>query len=127
MVFYPSPSSLLIVTLFTMLCVNLHRFMDSITTSNALINKNKPRPVLLSHIPLYRENDLACGEERLLEKGHVTYEAPDARYLAGHDVLTKTSTRIVMVNIRQNKAYKPCVMIHDTPHIMAHFQISVDL
>ncbi|KAG7389302.1 Metallophosphoesterase 1 [Phytophthora pseudosyringae] len=48
--------------------------------------------VLLSHLPLFRVDDLQCGEERLREAGHVTYEAPAFKYETHHHVLSRELT-----------------------------------
>ncbi|KAI9997916.1 hypothetical protein PInf_002173 [Phytophthora infestans] len=45
--------------------------------------------ILLTHLPLFRVDDLQCGEERLREAGHVTYEAPGFKYETHHHVLSR--------------------------------------
>lgn len=46
--------------------------------------------ILLTHVPLHRPTDLACGAERLREGGHVTYASPERRYVGdGTDVVSR--------------------------------------
>ena len=46
--------------------------------------------ILLTHVPLHRPTDLACGAERLREGRHVTYASPERRYAGdGTDVVSR--------------------------------------
>ncbi|CAH0479649.1 unnamed protein product [Peronospora belbahrii] len=45
--------------------------------------------ILLTHLPLFRMNDLQCGEDRLRESGHVTYEHPGFEYDTHQHVLSR--------------------------------------
>ncbi|KAG6586725.1 Metallophosphoesterase 1 [Phytophthora cinnamomi] len=45
--------------------------------------------ILLTHLPLFRVDDLQCGEERLREAGHITYEHPSFKYETHHHVLSR--------------------------------------
>ena len=42
--------------------------------------------ILLTHMPLYRKNDLACGPKRLREGEGVTYKAPHESYIVDDEV-----------------------------------------
>ncbi|CAH0487177.1 unnamed protein product [Peronospora farinosa] len=45
--------------------------------------------ILLTHLPLFRTDDLKCGQERLSESAHVTYEHPGFKYDTHHHVLSR--------------------------------------
>jgi hypothetical protein len=52
--------------------------LQQIKLADSGIVHRTQRPILLLHIPLFRRDDRACGLERSLERGHVTYEPPEA-------------------------------------------------
>lgn len=56
--------------------------------------------VLLTHLPLYREDDMQCGEERRREGGHVTYEHPTFQYEAHHHVLSRALSKELLTAIQ---------------------------
>lgn len=56
--------------------------------------------VLLTHVPLYREDDMQCGDERRREAGHVTYEHPSFRYAEHHHVLSRALSAELLSKIR---------------------------
>ncbi|OWZ03923.1 Metallophosphoesterase 1, partial [Phytophthora megakarya] len=49
-------------------------FLDRINFDE-LRTRTRERVILLTHLPLYWEDDLQCGDVRRREVGHVTYEA----------------------------------------------------
>jgi hypothetical protein len=56
--------------------------------------------VLLTHVPLFREDDMECGAERRREGGHVTYEHPSFRYAEHHHVLSRALSAELLAKIR---------------------------
>lgn len=66
--------------------------------------------VLLTHMPLYRANDLDCGPDRLAEKGHVTYEAPQHALKPHKEVLSRDASLSLL------KAVRPTVVISGHLH-----------
>ncbi|KAL4176127.1 hypothetical protein KRP22_001081 [Phytophthora ramorum] len=63
-------------------------FLESVNFNN-LRARTSGSVVLLTHLPLFRVDDLQCGDERLQEAGHVTYEAPGFKYEEHHHVLSR--------------------------------------
>ncbi|CEG45638.1 metallophosphoesterase 1 [Plasmopara halstedii] len=74
-------------------------FFNSIKLSDLRMRGHK-KVILLSHLPLFRENDLQCGEERLREVGHVTYEAPEFEYTTHHHVLSRELSVELLVKVQ---------------------------
>ncbi|ETI48083.1 hypothetical protein L914_07561 [Phytophthora nicotianae] len=56
--------------------------------------------ILLTHLPLFRVDDLQCGEERLRESGHVTYEAPGFKYETHHHVLSRELSAELLAKVQ---------------------------
>ena len=56
--------------------------------------------ILLTHFPLYRVNDLDCGDFRRNERGHVTYLHPSWPYQVHHQVLSKNLSTYLLETIR---------------------------
>jgi ethanolamine phosphate phosphodiesterase len=54
---------------------------------------------LLSHLPLFRKDDLACGAERVREEGHVTYEHPSFEYETHHHVLSDALSQDLLTKL----------------------------
>lgn len=71
-------------------------------------------PILLSHIPLYRPDDLTCGSDRV-PRGHVTYTSPDTPYLVGEDVLPRQISHQILNTL------KPGYVLSGTKVIHTHF------
>jgi predicted phosphodiesterase len=65
---------------------------------------------LISHFPLYRPNDLDCGERRQREEGHVTYEHPSFSYETHHHVLSEK------LSIEILSKFKPQVIFSGHTH-----------
>ncbi|KAF1315024.1 Metallophosphoesterase 1, partial [Globisporangium splendens] len=71
-------------------CVpNPTSFLDSIDHDRLRARTANGSIVLLTHLPLYRTDDLRCGDARVRESGHVTYEHPAFKYAAHHHVLSQ--------------------------------------
>lgn len=62
---------------------------------HSLPAKKGPR-VMLLHMPMYRGNDLLCGNARLREGGHVTYVSPDTSLNAYDDVLSQETSQLLL-------------------------------
>ncbi|KAG7398760.1 Metallophosphoesterase 1 [Phytophthora boehmeriae] len=62
--------------------------------------RTKGSVILLTHLPLFRADDLQCGEERLRENGHVTYEHPGFKYESHHHVLSQKLSGELLDTIR---------------------------
>lgn len=62
-------------------------FLDDVQFDQ-LRAKTTGQVVLLTHLPLHREDDMQCGDERRREGGHVTYEHPAFKYEVHHHVLS---------------------------------------
>ncbi|ETW09370.1 hypothetical protein, variant, partial [Aphanomyces invadans] len=73
-------------------------FLDSVEAKRR--STGYPPLVLLTHLPLYRPDDLECGAERAAEAGHITYEAPDFKYTERHHVLSKALSQRLLESIR---------------------------
>ncbi|KAF4323424.1 hypothetical protein BBO99_00003153 [Phytophthora kernoviae] len=56
--------------------------------------------LLLTHLPLFRIDDLQCGEARLQETGHVTYEHPGFKYESHHHVLSQELSSELLDTVR---------------------------
>ncbi|TMW63584.1 hypothetical protein Poli38472_002525 [Pythium oligandrum] len=56
--------------------------------------------VLLTHLPLFRNDDLLCGPVRSQEGGHITYEHPSFRYSPFHHVLSRQLSSQLLTTIR---------------------------
>ncbi|RLN63281.1 hypothetical protein BBJ28_00006387 [Nothophytophthora sp. Chile5] len=56
--------------------------------------------ILLTHLPLFRIDDLQCGEERLREAGHITYEHPGFQYETHHHVLSRKLSAELLAKVR---------------------------
>ncbi|KAG6962110.1 hypothetical protein JG688_00008780 [Phytophthora aleatoria] len=56
--------------------------------------------ILLTHLPLFRVDDLQCGGERLRESGHVTYEAPGFKYETHHHVLSRELSSELLAKVQ---------------------------
>ena len=68
--------------------IEARSFLESVNSSD-LRARTSGSVVLLTHLPLFRGDDLQCGEERLGESGHVTYENPRYKYEIHHHVLSR--------------------------------------
>ncbi|KAG9417179.1 Metallophosphoesterase 1 [Aphanomyces cochlioides] len=64
-----------------------------------------PPLILLTHVPLYRQDDVKCGPLRAHETGHITYEAPDFQYSEHHHVLSKTLSDRLLRTIRPHAIF----------------------
>jgi len=73
--------------------------VGSIEPANADFDGTAKPLVLLTHLPLYRRDDSACGAARQHEAGHVTYRAPNER-LSRHDVVSKRSSEALLSRAR---------------------------
>ena len=85
--------------------------VGSIEPANADFDGTAKPLVLLTHLPLYRRDDSACGAARQQEAGHVTYRAPNAR-LSRHDVVSKRSSEALL------KRARPDVVLSAHTHTM---------
>ncbi|OWZ18832.1 Metallophosphoesterase 1 [Phytophthora megakarya] len=74
-------------------------FLDSINF-NELRARTRGRVILLTHLPLYREDDLQCGDVRRGETGHVTYEAPEFKYETHHHVLSRELSEELLAKVQ---------------------------
>lgn len=63
-------------------------FLDTIDL-DVVKSKTTGKIILLTHLPLFREDDMQCGAQRLQEQGHVTYEHPSFQYREHHHVLSR--------------------------------------
>lgn len=63
-------------------------FLETIDL-DAVKSKATGKIILLTHVPLYREDDMRCGAQRLQEQGHITYEHPSFQYREHHHVLSR--------------------------------------
>ncbi|EEY57777.1 metallophosphoesterase 1, putative [Phytophthora infestans T30-4] len=68
--------------------IEARSFLESVNFDD-LRARTRGSVILLTHLPLFRVDDLQCGEERLREAGHVTYEAPGFKYETHHHVLSR--------------------------------------
>jgi hypothetical protein len=68
-------------------------------SSNHNPNNQNYFRVLLTHIPLFRVNDLSCGETRLRETGHITYVAPNIELIPNVDVLKKQTSDMLLMEL----------------------------
>jgi len=50
---------------------------------------SRTKRILLSHVPSFRENDLDCDKDRLRERAHVTYFAPEEPLRNAFDVFNE--------------------------------------
>lgn len=74
-------------------------FLNRVNFS-ALQMRTRGKVILLSHLPLFRIDDLQCGEERLRELGHVTFEAPGFKYKTHHHVLSRGLSTEVLAKVQ---------------------------
>lgn len=79
--------------------IEARSFLESINFSQLRTNKSS-KVILLTHLPLFRVDDLQCGDARLREVGHVTYEAPNFRYKTHHHVLSKELSRELLAKVQ---------------------------
>ena len=73
----------------------------------------------MSHMPLYRRDDLGCGADRLRESGHVTYDAPGTQY-APRDVISAEATAALLADVRPDvvltgHTHTRCRTVHAVP------------
>uniref|UniRef100_K3WEE3 Calcineurin-like phosphoesterase domain-containing protein n=1 Tax=Globisporangium ultimum (strain ATCC 200006 / CBS 805.95 / DAOM BR144) TaxID=431595 RepID=K3WEE3_GLOUD len=75
-------------------------FLDSIDHEQLHARTANGSIVLLTHLPLYRVDDLRCGDARVRESGHVTYEHPAFKYAAHHHVLSQELSSKLLLQIQ---------------------------
>lgn len=80
------------------LCGN--SFLDSIDAEQLRAATARGGIVLLTHLPLYRTDDMLCGESRVHESGHVTYEHPAFKYAPHHHVLSQRLSSELLMKIQ---------------------------
>ncbi|KAG1703786.1 hypothetical protein DVH05_006799 [Phytophthora capsici] len=90
-------------------------FLNSVNFDD-LRARTKGSVILLTHLPLFRVDDLQCGEERLGESGHVTYEAPGFRYKSHHHVLTSELSKELLDKVQ------PDLMLSGHTHAWCAYQ-----
>ncbi|KAF4034023.1 Calcineurin-like phosphoesterase [Phytophthora infestans] len=61
--------------------------------------------VLLTHLPLFRVDDLQCGEEQLREAGHVSYEHPGFKYETHHHALSRELSTELLAKVRPDLVF----------------------
>ena len=66
--------------------------------------EEKPTVVLLTHIPLYRENDMDCAAPRPRERGHVTYVGANVALVPNVDVLSQSVSDFIVERVRPDVA-----------------------
>lgn len=71
-------------------------FLASIDTEQLRARTANGSVVLLTHLPLHRPDDMLCGDERVRESGHVTYEHPSFRYEVHHHVLSQSLSALLL-------------------------------
>lgn len=64
-------------------------FLNSVDTDALRTRTANGSVVLLTHLPLYRADDMLCGDARAREEGHVTYEHPSFKYTPHDHVLSQ--------------------------------------
>ncbi|KAF4030306.1 Calcineurin-like phosphoesterase [Phytophthora infestans] len=80
------------------------RFLESVNFGD-LRARTTGSVVLLTHLPLFRVDDLQCGEERLREAGHVTYEHPGFKYETHHHVLSRELSTELLAKVRPDLVF----------------------
>ncbi|ETV88391.1 hypothetical protein H257_00021 [Aphanomyces astaci] len=111
------------------LIVSSRRFLDSVEEKRR--STGFPPLVLLTHLPLYRPDDLACGAQRAAESGHITYEAPSFKYTERHHVLSKALSERLLATIRpvlvlSGHSHATCAhahRVHYQPHPVQEYTI----
>ncbi|KAE9048290.1 hypothetical protein PR001_g509 [Phytophthora rubi] len=76
-------------------------FLESVNFAD-LRGRTSGSVILLTHLPLFRVDDLQCGEERLRESGHVTYEHPGFKYEIHHHVLSRALSEELLGKVQPN-------------------------
>ncbi|KAF0720624.1 Aste57867_181 [Aphanomyces stellatus] len=103
--------------------VHLHHesllFLQNIETERKLMGYYPPM-VLLTHVPLYRPDDTACGPLRANEDGHVTYEAPTFKYTQRDHVLSEELSSRLLNALRPDYVFSAhthavCEYSHSVP------------
>lgn len=74
-------------------------FLDDLRRELERKNTNH-KVILLTHFPLYRVNDLNCGDLRSNERGHITYLDPASRYQKHRHVLSPPLSKYLLDTIR---------------------------
>lgn len=75
----------------------LASFLNSVDTNALRARTANGSVVLLTHLPLYRTDDMLCGAARAREEGHVTYEHPSFTYAPHHHVLSPQLSDALLV------------------------------
>lgn len=71
---------------------------------------NKNPLILLTHLPMFREDDTKCGLERSRETGHVTYGHPSKKMRQKSDVLSQTTSKMLF------NRFKPSLILSAHTH-----------
>ena len=85
--------------------------------------RNKLPLILLTHLPLFRDDDTNCGFERSGETGHVTYAHPSTKLIPKRDVLSKSTSRMLLESFRPSlvlsaHTHAVCRRYHDDLRIL---------
>ncbi|DBA01180.1 TPA: hypothetical protein N0F65_002315 [Lagenidium giganteum] len=70
--------------------------------SKLMTHDNQTNVVLLTHMPLHRDDDRACGWERLQEENSTNVDPPSHRYKDHHDVLSANLSSQLLTSIKPN-------------------------
>ncbi|KAL0583808.1 hypothetical protein ABG067_006252 [Albugo candida] len=79
--------------------IQTQRFLNDLRRELERKNTNH-KVILLTHFPLYRVNDLNCGDLRSNERGHITYLDPASRYQKHRHVLSPPLSKYLLDTIR---------------------------
>ncbi|DBA01182.1 TPA: hypothetical protein N0F65_002317 [Lagenidium giganteum] len=87
-------------------------------TTKLGMTRTRGSVVLMTHLPLYRADDMQCGDKRRNEGGHITYEHPSFPYEIHHHVLSPELTQELLTKLR------PSIILSGHTHAWCEYQPS---